>query len=152
MIVIYMWILHLQVSTSCLLCTHLTINRAGFCWTSRFSNSQSCKYCKNNGKFTSVFFFCRNDDWKYFEIESTLKFVHEILDLVALLLDSIIASDKAMNCLHAYPLFFAGHKSKTFVGRTHSQTISSWTYTWRWWAKSCPGCTQGENCYYFTNL
>ena len=57
MIVIYMWILHLQVSTSCLLCTHLTINRAGFCWTSRFSNSQSCKYCKNNGKFTSVFFF-----------------------------------------------------------------------------------------------
>ena len=57
MIVIYKWILHLQVSTSCLLCTHLTINRAGFCWTSRFSNSQSCKYCKNNGKFTSVFFF-----------------------------------------------------------------------------------------------
>ena len=102
MIVINMWILRLQVSTSCLLCTHLTINRAGFCWTSRFSNSQSCKYCKNNGKFTSVF-FCRNDNWKYSEIENTLKFVHEILNLVALLLDSIIASDKAMNCFHANP-------------------------------------------------
>ena len=39
-----------QVIATSLICTHITINRAGFCWTSRLSHSQSCKYCTNYGE------------------------------------------------------------------------------------------------------
>ena len=45
-----------QDITTGLICTHITINRAGFCWTSRLSYSPSCKYCTNYGKL-SLFTF-----------------------------------------------------------------------------------------------